>query len=678
MKYLKTLLWLFAAGIIAIIITGLLLNYLGIKHGPLLAKIGVTFLAVNVILYLLVLIVFVTQNLITLYYEKKQKVIGSRFRTKLVSAFVALTLIPSVLLFILSRQLIDNTIEKWFAIEVQRPLNDSMDIARKFYSTQSENLLSYARLLAENKNINIQKKTEGYLRAYSLKQPDGTELVDSAFKGAPDTETVPSENGDTIRAAVPVKEGGRITSVILTEITIPRDTVKKMEAIEKAYNEYHQTRTLQNPVKFIYFLILTITTLLIIFLALWAALRIARGIAVPIKSLAEATSLVANGNLDTTIPLKRDDEIGLLINSFNRMVKELKDGRLSLQEAYAESDRRRLTMEAILENINTGVIFLERSGRVITLNNAAGAMLDVTQSEVVGKSHRELLKRIKSEELDSIIEQIGRRDSFAAEREIQAIREGKPLNLRVYITTLKDSGGNFVGVLVVFDDITNIIKAQRALAWQEVARRIAHEIKNPLTPIKLSAERLIKKWQEKSEDFEDVLKRATTTIVKETDSLRVLVDEFSKFGKMPKINLTRNNIKTIIEEAVSLYNDFKEVIIVTSLADTPDIEIDREQIKRALINLIDNAIQAKTQHIWLNTFYEPYLELVRIEVIDDGAGIKEEDRDKLFQPYFSTKKEGTGLGLAIVDRIITGHRGYIRVKDNEPKGTQFIIELPVK
>jgi two-component system nitrogen regulation sensor histidine kinase NtrY len=220
--------------------------------------------------------------------------------------------------------------------------------------------------------------------------------------------------------------------------------------------------------------------------------------------------------------------------------------------------------------------------------------------------------------------------------------------------------------------------AQRALAWQEVAKRIAHEIKNPLTPIRLSAERLLKKWNDRTDDFEAVLQRSTTTIVKEVNSLRSLVDEFSRFGKMPKINLEPTNIKTIIEEVVELYGDLREVRIVTSFnSDMPDVEIDKKQIKMALINLIDNAVQASTLTIWIKAYYNSPMDLIRIEVIDDGMGIKTEDKDKLFFPYFSTKKDGTGLGLAIVNSIISKHRGYIRVQDNKPKGTQFIIELPV-
>ncbi|MDH4028501.1 MAG: ATP-binding protein, partial [Nitrospirota bacterium] len=236
----------------------------------------------------------------------------------------------------------------------------------------------------------------------------------------------------------------------------------------------------------------------------------------------------------------------------------------------------------------------------------------------------------------------------------------------------------FVGTLVVFDNLTEIIMAQRALAWQEVAKRIAHEIKNPLTPIRLSAERLLKKWNDRSPDFEDVLNRSTRTIVQEVNSLRSLVDEFARFGKMPKIQLEPTNIRSIIEEVTELYSNLKDIEIISSLGPgLPEIEIDKKQIKMALINLIDNAIQAKTQRIWINTLYNAEFDHIRIEFADDGTGIKEEDREKLFLPYFSTRKEGTGLGLAIVNSIISKHRGYIRVQDNKPKGTQFVIELPV-
>ncbi len=682
MKNLKALLGLFAISFVAIIITGVVLNYLGIEHGSLLIKIGFIFIIVNLILYLLLLIFFVGRNLVNLYTEKKRKTIGSKFRTKLVVSFLGLVLIPSVLLFILSNQLINNSIDTWFSLEVQKPIYESMDIAKTLYSKERQNAKNYAKLMASITNLpggSAQATThsENY-NSYLLRQSDGSGLVENAFKDIAGTDIISAEKGDVIRAASPVKENGRITAVVVVETIIPKDVVAKMESIQTAFNEYIQIKVQQNPIRFLYFFMLSVAALLIIFLALWVSLRIAKGITVPIQSLAEATKTVAHGSLDFRIALQRDDEIGLLIDSFNKMLDDLQEGKQSLERAYKESDRRRISMESILESINTGVIFFDRSGRIITLNNAACTMLGIDRSAIEGSSYKELLGRLNSDELASMVKHLSEKGFGAVEREIHVYINGRPMDLRVYVTIIKDSANKFVGTLTVFDNLTEIIMAQRALAWQEVAKRIAHEIKNPLTPIRLSAERLLKKWNEKADDFEDVIVRSTRTIVQEVNSLRSLVDEFSRFGKMPKINLEPTNIKSIIEEVVELYINLKEVELIPSYnADVPEIEIDKKQIKMALINLIDNAVQSHTKKIWLNVIYDSAMDILRIEVIDEGAGIKEEDKDKLFFPYFSTKKEGTGLGLAIVNSIISRHRGYIRVQDNKPQGTQFIIELPV-
>jgi len=682
MRNLKILFSLFIISFLAIIITGVVLNYLGIEHGSLLIKIGFIFIIVNIVLYLMLLIFYVGRNLFSLYREKKRKAIGSKFRTKLVVSFLGLVLIPSVLLFILSYQLINNSIDTWFSLEVQKPIYDSMDIAKILYVNERQHAENYAKLLASKEGLwkTIAKPdsvSENY-RSYLIRQTDGSPLVDNAFKDNSGTDVVSTDKGDIIRAVAPLKENGRIAGVVVVETVIPHDVVVKMESIQTAFNEYVQMNLQQNPVRFIYFLMLTIAALLIIFLTLWVSLRIAKGITVPIQSLAEATKTVAHGNMDFRIVLKRDDEIGLLINSFNKMLDDLQDGKQSLEKAYKESDRRRLSMESILESINTGVIFFDRTGRITTVNNAACYMLNIERSAIEGQSYKELLDRLNSADLSSMVKHLSEKGFGAVEKEIHIYLNGRPMDLRVYSTIIKDSSNKLVGTLAVFDNLTEIIMAQRALAWQEVAKRIAHEIKNPLTPIRLSAERLLKKWNDKSPDFEDILNRSTRTIVQEVNSLRSLVDEFSRFGKMPKISLEPTDIRSIIEEVVELYSNLKAVEIIPSLdSEIPEIDIDKKQIKMALINLIDNAVQAKTEKIWLNVLYNRIMDLIRIEVIDDGAGINEADKDKLFFPYFSTKKEGTGLGLAIVNSIISKHRGYIRVQDNKPKGTQFIIELPL-
>ncbi|MBI4844599.1 MAG: HAMP domain-containing protein [Nitrospirae bacterium] len=682
MKNLKIILVLLGLSILGIAVTGIVLNYLGIEHGPLLIKIGLVFISVNIIIFLILLIILVIRNLRHLYTEKKQKAVGSRFRIKLVSAFMGLTLIPSVLLFILSHELIKSSIDTWFSIEVQKPIYDTMDIAKSFYREERNNALIYAGLIASGKEGVSSSGKNPYNDKYSARlvksgEDSSSPLIAGAFNGVADTEIESTGEGDIVRAAVPVYENNAVASVLVVESVIKKEDVSRMESVNKAFNEYVQIKLQQNPVRLIYFLMLTIATLIIIFLALWISLRIAKSITVPIRSLAEATSIAAHGNLDFRIPIKRDDEIGLLINSFNKMLDEIKDGKISLENAYKESDRRRLSMEAILETINTGVIVFNRPGRIITLNNAASLMLGIDKEEFSDKGYRELLDRLNSPEIEGMVRRLGEKGFGSVEKEIHLYINGRPVDLRVYIAALKDSSGNFLGTLVVFDNLTETIMAQRALAWQEVAKRIAHEIKNPLTPIRLAAERLLKQWESRSDDFDEVLRRSTKTIVNEVNSLRSLVDEFSRFGKMPKINLEPSKIKGIIEEVVELYSNLKDVKIITSVEDVPEAEMDREQIKRALINLIDNAIQAETQVIRLNAHYDQSLDLIKIEVIDEGTGIKESDKERLFFPYFSTKKEGTGLGLAIVNSIISKHRGYIRVQDNEPKGTKFIIELPV-
>jgi two-component system nitrogen regulation sensor histidine kinase NtrY len=299
----------------------------------------------------------------------------------------------------------------------------------------------------------------------------------------------------------------------------------------------------------------------------------------------------------------------------------------------------------------------------------------------MGKNYRELLSLLRSDSLQEMIRGIKLRTLGMVEKEIRATIKGKRTMLRVSIMGLRNNASEYLGLLVVFDDLTNVIKAQKALAWQEVARRIAHEIKNPLTPIKLSTERMLKKWEQKDEDFPQVFERSMRTIIKEVDSLRNLVDEFSRFEKMPEINKAPTILAGIIDEVVNLYRDYKSFSIRVSLPENmPLIDMDGGQFKRVLINLFENAIQAMRSggDIEVTVHLNASLNRVFINVADNGPGIREEDKEKLFLPYFSTKKEGTGLGLAIANKIIREHMGHLTVRDNEPHGTVFTIEMPIK
>jgi two-component system nitrogen regulation sensor histidine kinase NtrY len=633
-------------------------------------------LNVNIIA-LLTLMFFVAKALTKLYFERKREVLGSRFKTKIVVVFVILTSIPSVLLFLGASGLVTNYIDRWFTPQFRQPIDSTLGIARAFYDIERKNTLEAARSIVSTGTVPME-----YTVTHLSEIPDNpSDAITEAFGGEDGTEIISGEDGDTVRAVVPENTGGKHSGVLIVESHIPRDITRNMEKIKSAYEDYMQLEAWKQPLKLNYQLFLGFFTLIVIFTALWVSLRIARGISEPIQMLAQATGEIASGNLEVDISLKRDDEIGLLINSFNHMVKELKDGKASLQTAYIESDRRRLFMENILENIQSGVISLDAEGTILAMNTAACTILNVPSASVMGKNYRELLSLLRSDSLQEMIRGIKLRTLGMVEKEIWATIKGKRTVLRVSLMGLRNNASEYVGLLVVFDDLTNVIKAQKALAWQEVARRIAHEVKNPLTPIKLSTERMLKKWEQKDEDFPQVFERSTRTIIKEVDSLRALVDEFSRFEKMPEIHKSPTILAGIIDEVVNLYRDYKGLSVKVLLPeDMPRIDMDGEQFKRVLINLFENAIQAMHGEgaIEVTVHLNESSNRVFMDVADDGPGIREEDKERLFLPYFSTKKEGTGLGLAIAHRIVREHMGYLRVGDNEPRGTVFTIEMPIK
>lgn len=637
------------------------------------------FLNFNIIA-LLTLIFFVIKAMIKLYLERRQKVLGYKFKTKIMVVFVILTSIPSLLLFFGASGLITNYIDRWFTPQFRQPIESTLEIAKALYELEREKTLNAARSIAATGVI-----PPGHKAIRLKKMPaNPSELVTEAFSGKEGTEVVSGRNGDTVRAVVPEFSGHRPSGVVIVESHIPKEITRNVEKIKNAYEDYIKLEAWKQPLKFNYLLILGFFTLLVIFTALWVSLRIARGITDPIQRLAQATRDVASGNLGVNVAITRDDEIGLLISSFNHMVKELREGKDSLQAAYAESDRRRLSMENILENIQSGVISLDVDGRATVINKAACSILNIKPDKVIGINYREILSGIQSDELREFVRGMRLKSLRSVEKaDVRANINGRRVMLRISVMGLQH-GTDYLGILVVFDDLTDVIKAQRALTWQEVARRIAHEIKNPLTPIKLSTERMLKKWEQKDADFAPIFERSAKTIIREVDSLKRLADEFSRFGKMPEIIKTPTDLAVIIDEVINLYRDYKGINIRVSIpADLPPVDMDGEQFKRILINLFNNAIQAfqtlnGTGNIEVTIESDMPKNSISISVADDGPGIEEEDKEKLFLPYFSTRHGGTGLGLAIANRIVMELRGYLRVKDNEPRGSVFTIELPIK
>lgn len=638
---------------------------------------GIKILAVIVFITILFALLsttfYVFRNLLKLYREKRHRISGYKFRTKIVAIFVTLTLIPSIMLFIGASGILTAYIDRLFDPQIRQPLEDSLALAKTFYDIERARTINKARKLIRGEvfrgNITV--------KILDSAPDDASEVVRGAFDGAEGAEVISMVEGDMIRAVIPELAGKKVNRVFLAESVVPADIVDRINNIKAAHETFTTLKKLKLPLKLNYMLILAFFTSLIVFVAMWVSLRISRGITEPIGALAEATEDIAAGDMDVNIKVKRDDEIGLLVASFNRMVKEVRVGKESLQEAYLRSEREKLFLENIVENIDSGVVFLDEDRNILTINTTAGKILNTDQKEISGKYYDILFKHLESPELMTFIKSIVLKDFTSSSRQVKTFISGKSVVLRVFITHLRDEGGETLGILVVFEDITGILKAEQALAWQEVARRMAHEVKNPLTPIKLSAERIQKKWRNKDENLGKVIETATGSIIREAESLQNLVNEFSRLGRMPKMKKELTDIIDLINDTLSIYSNYRTKVIFNSRGDIPPVEVDREQFRRVIVNLIDNAYNAISDDdsIEVSADYNSGTGTVTIKFTDEGSGIKNEDKEKLFLPYFSTRKEGTGLGLSIVHKIVTEHGGLISVSDNMPRGTVFTVEI---
>jgi len=442
------------------------------------------------------------------------------------------------------------------------------------------------------------------------------------------------------------------------------------------------------PIKGIYILLFLLMTLIVVFSFTWFALYLARGITGPIEQLAEGTREVAAGNLAYKVQARGDDEIGALVVSFNRMTDDLMQSKHQLEEAYidlqdkhTELEDRRRYMETVLEAVTTGVISFDALGRVTTINRAAARMFGIAEMAAVGRLLEEVFAGPELREIVTLVQRARRPRAASAAVELHLRRGGANLSLLAAATALRGEAGEYGGAVLVFDDLTDLLTAQRLAAWREVAQRIAHEIKNPLTPIQLSAQRLRRRMNPHDADEQKLVHECTETIIQEVDGLRRLVDEFSRFARMPAFVPKPTDVRPLVESVAALYRESHPglALVTRHPADLPLLEVDPDHIKRAVLNLVDNAVEAVagTGEVVVETHYVPATARVRIVVSDTGPGIPLEDRDKLFLPHFSTKVTGMGLGLPIVSEIASEHGGTVSLEDNEPHGSRFTIELPV-
>ena len=666
------------------------------------------FLLINVNIILLGLLVFlVVRNLIKLIVERRRRILGSRLQVRLVLAFVSLSLVPSVLLFTIAGGLLTRSFDRWFDSKVDSALQGSLEIGQTYYQNSANNAIFYARQLSQRitgeglvdpgqsaalKDFVQAKQREYNLGTVEIFSPDGRpymaainqrvptggviqpdeEFLNRALRGLEVTRTEVFGDGDVIRGGVPLYDGDkRIRGVVVVDYYVPKSISKRAVQISQSYEQYKYLTFLKTPVKNSYLLTMLLITLVIIFAATWCGIYLSRGITVPIQKLAAGTHEVAQGNWDYKIEGGRDDEIGVLMRSFNQMTGDLKQIKLELE-------RRGTVVETLLANIAAGVVSVDPGGKITTWNKAAEQFLGVAAERAVGSSYQDVFRDEALREIRGILDSVMERESV--ERELKLSLPDRLRTLMVNATTLRDDDGSILGVMLFLEDITEIQKVQRMEAWREVARRIAHEIKNPLTPIQLSAERLRKRYAKMLQGDGAILDKCTTTIIQQVDELKNLVNEFSQFARLPSAQLASGDLNEIVREALFLFKEGHDGVQFHFHGGIiPPLELDREQIKRVLINLLDNAVAAVGGHgeVKLATAHDPTRGVVTLEITDDGCGLAPEIRTKIFEPYFSTKENGTGLGLTIVSQIIEDHRGYIRAWPNEPKGTRFTIEFSV-
>ena len=689
--------------------------------------------ALNVILIVL-LVYLISRNLVKLVFERRRGTLGSHLNLKFVSALFLVAAIPTGLVLFVSYSFVSASIERWFSLQVDRALTRSSEVADAYYDAWAKNALHYGeriaeqvrseRLLREDQKQPLEEFIRSKQHEYNLGvvqifpyaeaeplvtfvNPEipaaafvkrDSAIVTSALAGenASLVEATGTEIGDVIRGAVPIytsdpSRPDEIVGAVVVNYLVPHALAYKVDEIRAAVRQYRSVQPNAGDVEWAYQLELLLFSLVILLFALWWGFRMAKGVTTPIRALAEGTAEVARGNLDVVVDAASDDEVGLLVHSFNQMTHDLREAYRGLELSNAELEQRRRYMEIVLRNVGAGVVSMDAEGGISTINPSAQRLLGIPPGTgVIGHKLEEVLTQT---ELLDVVAELGRQTRTgvreSVRRQVQVPSGEDVLTLLVTLTLLQDDDGRPLGSVIVFDDYTQEVRAQRMAAWREVARRIAHEIKNPLTPIQLSAQRIRRRLAPVQEPDRRVFEECVETITSQVEGLKVLVNEFSNFARLPAARPRPDDLNRLVEEAMAGYAGTDDVVFETDLdPGLRTVDFDREQMRRVLTNMLDNAIAAVRQaraagddapgRVEVRTVHDTPLQTARLEIADDGVGISPEDRRRIFEPYFSTKERGTGLGLAIVSRIVADHHGYIRVHANRPRGTRFIVELPVR
>lgn len=687
----------------------------------------------NVVL-ILVLSFLLFRNIAKLVVERRRGVFGSNLRTKLVVTLMFFALAPTVLFFYISSRFIITSFDEWFSEKVRVTMHQTREAGARVYKQDQRRLESLARIalhrvkvlspedqFLEDDQVVSPDQLSGFDAQYGLDAVmvyDGRgrllwssriQLSDEDIELPPDafvseaisrfrdqaglfsiSTVIGDDQQDIVKGVAPIIQPhtNDVVGAVVVETRFETQILKSIESIQKAFSNLRPSAQL---IKLSYLVLLVVMTLLVSFSAVWLGFYVAKGITGPIQSLAEGTREVALGNYNITLSARSEDETGQLVKSFNKMTSDLQNHRVRAEEAKIallhskeESERRRQYMEVVLKNITAGVIALDGNGVIASVNKAAIDLLQLGDSDIVGKFTKDAFEsELYSAMWKPLFDQYLRQSTFSYQTEFKT--QDKVLTLLVDGTRIIDDEGEDHGIVIVFDDATERVKAQRVAAWREVARRIAHEIKNPVTPIKLSAQRLLRRFHEKFQgEDREVFESCLETILKQVDSLRDLVNEFSKFSRLPQVRPVLADINEVIMNAVNLYAmSYPKIKFDPSgLTPLPQFMLDTDQMNRVFVNIFSNAVAALDSEqngvVEIRSSLLSELNTIRIEVADNGCGIPPQLRDRVLEPYFSTKDGGTGLGLAIVNQIISDHGGYLRVEDNLPVGTRIVIELPVR
>lgn len=668
----------FTAGLIALSVLLALVVWQGsftvVDSGPETPEQTYVFWALSSLIFLLtVLLAFILfRDAVKLYFARRAGVEGTRIRTKILVGALGLTLLPAVFLFLWSFEVLNRNLDKWFSRPAERIKLNLAEIGKAMDAEAQRRAELAARWLADSVLFREFLSGSGtpaefFLQACAIAgaeeihfvRPDGGHLAicQSATQ---------AEGGPEHTASAPVA-GGRL----VVRLRTPVDLAAREQEIQRQVRDYDRLAASRKETRRFYLQLLFLITLFVLFVAVWVALFLARQITSPVTALLEAARAVRSGDLSWRVRVAATDELATLVRAFNEMTEDLQANR-------DELERRRRFIEAVLESIPTGVISLSHDLTVLLVNSAMRQILPDQPIEA-GVRLTDLIPGGRAGEFLRLLKRARRTGSASRQFEVETAQGTRHLSLTVSALEASTTSG----YVLVIEDTTDILRAQRAAAWHEVARRIAHELKNPITPIALSAQRILRQMEKAPPppEVQRIITECCATIQREVDSVKNLVDAFAQFARFPAARLEPGDLNAVVQEALAVFEGRLEGITVRRRLDEslPPVALDREQLKRALVNLIDNAAEAMSdspvRELLVETRALPG-DMVEVEIADTGCGISTEDKEKLFLPYFSTKKRGTGLGLAIVSHIVAEHHAQIRVEDNTPRGARFIIELP--